>query len=146
MNSKRRIVWTILTLLLAAAVSLSAAVGGEKDHWANLKKELNLTDAQVAQLQQKFEALRPQGEEMELKVRAVRSQIEEEEKATAPDRKAIEHKNAELAAAKREWKEKVTAIYRAVLTSEQFAKWQRMESDEKHEKARKEISEKKNKD
>jgi cell division protein FtsB len=144
MKTNKRIFVTMLALLLAAAVSLSA--GGEKEHWAKLKQELNLADAQVTQLQQKFEALRPQGEAMEQRVKALRSEIENQEKAAAPDRMLLEQKKTELASAKKEWKEKVTDLYRSVLNKEQYAKWEQMESNYQHEKEKKDYSEKKKKD
>jgi capsule polysaccharide export protein KpsE/RkpR len=144
MKTNKRIFLTMLALLLAAAVSLSA--GGGKEYFAKLKQELNLTDAQVTQLEQRFESLRPQGQALELKVKALRQDIEAQEKAASPDRRVIEERKAELATVKTEWKEKYTDIYRSVLTKEQFAKWQQMESNEKHEKEKKEYTEKKKKD
>ena len=144
MKTKKGIFLTMLALLLVAAVSLSA--GGEKEHWAKLKQELNLTDAQVSQLEQRFEALRPQGEAMELRVKALHAEIESQEKAAAPDRQLLEQKKAELASAKKEWKAKVTDLYRSVLTKEQYAKWEQMESNYHREKEKKEYSEKKKKD
>jgi capsule polysaccharide export protein KpsE/RkpR len=142
MKTKKGIFLAALAFLLVAAVSLSA--GGGKEHWAKLKQELNLTDAQLTQLQQKFEALNPQGQALELKVRALRQDIEEQEKAAAPDRRVIEQKKAELETVRREWREKTTDIYRSTLTKEQFSKWQEMEA--KGEKEKKEYSEKKKKD
>ena len=137
----------MLALVLVSSVSLAAGGGEKKDHWAHLKKELNLTDAQVTQLQQKFDAIHSQGEEAEMKSRALREEIEAQEKAITPNRQIIEQRKASLEALHKEWKAKVTDIYRSVLTSEQFSKWQQMEYDEKHEKEKKEYSEKKkNKD
>jgi cell division protein FtsB len=144
MKTKKGMLVTGVALLLVAAVSISA--GGGKEYFAKLKQELSLSDAQVTQLQQKFDALHPQGEAMEQKVKTLRGEIEAQEKAASPDRAVIEQKHAELVAAKKEWKEKVTDIYRGVLTKEQFAKWQQMESDYQHEKEKKESSEKKKKD
>ncbi len=144
MKTNKGIFVTMFALLLATAVLLSA--GGGKEYWAKLKQELNLTDAQVTQLEQKFEAIRPQGQALELKVKALRQDIEVQEKAAAPDRRVIEEKKAQLATVKMEWKEKYTGIYRSVLTKDQFAKWQQMESNDKHEKEKKEYSEKKKKD
>ena len=147
MKSKKGILGTILVLLLAAAVSLSAGGGEKKDHLAYLQKELSLSDAQVTQLKQKFDAIHSQGEEAELKARALRGEIEDQEKSANPNRQIIEQRKASLEALHKEWKAKVTDIYRSVLTSEQFAKWQKMESDERHDKEKKEYREKKkNKD
>jgi hypothetical protein len=144
MKTKKRIFLTMLAILLAVAVSLSA--GGGKEYFAKLKQELNLTDAQVTQLEQKFEGIRPQGEAWEQRVKALRAEIESQEKAASPDRTVIEQKKAEMAAVKKEWKEKALEIYRSVLTKEQYAKWEQMESNYQREKEKKEYSEKKKKD
>jgi Spy/CpxP family protein refolding chaperone len=139
MKTRKGIFLTMLALLLAAAVTLSA--GGGKEHWAKLKQELNLTDAQVTQLEQKFEAIRPQGEALELKVKELQREIEEQEKAAVPDKKVIDEKRLERERLTKEWHEKASEIYRSVLTKEQFTKFQEMRAKEK-----KEYSEKKKKD
>jgi len=120
MKTNKAKYFTVLAMLLALAVTLSA--GGDKDKMAKLKAELNLTDAQVAQLEQKFEALKPYGE----KFTALKTGLESLEKAATPDQKAIDAKKAELMAFKKEYKEKANAIYRSVLTKEQFAKLEAM--------------------
>lgn len=139
MKTKKRIFVTMLALLLAAAVSLSA--GGDKEHWAKLKQDLTLTDTQVTQLQQKFEEFRLQNQPVEEKAKGLWREIEELEKAGSSDRSGIDAKKAELAALKKEWKEKSNHIYRSVLSKEQFVKLQEMKAREE-----KEYSAKKKKD
>ncbi len=124
MKTTKRIFLTTLALLLVTAVSLSAG----EERWAKLKQELNLTDSQVTQLEQKFETLQPLME----KGKALKSELKALESAATPDQKAIGAKKAELDVLHKEWKEKATPIYRSVLTQEQFAKLQEM--DAKHEK------------
>jgi chromosome segregation ATPase len=136
MKTKKGIFFTVLAFALVATVAVSA--GGDKENWVKLKAELNLTDAQVTQLQQKFEAIKPQGQEHELKVKALKSEIASLEKAASPDKQAIDLKKAELMSAKTAWKEKSNEIYRSVLSSDQFAKLQQM-----HAKEKKAYSEKK---
>lgn len=132
-----------LALLLAAAVSFSGA-GEHKDKWAKMKAELNLTDAQVTELQQKFEEIRPQGEDLERRSKALHSEIETLERASSPDQQAIQAKRSQLEAVTKEWHEKTTAIFRSVLTPEQFTKLDQMHSKreqeerEEHEKQAKE--------
>jgi len=138
MKTKKGIFLAMLVILLAAAVSLSA--GGDKEHWAKLKQELNLTDTQVAQLQQKFEEFRLQNQPVEEKAKGLWREIEELEKAGSPDRSVIDAKKAELAALKKDWKEKSNQTYRSVLSKEQFVKLQEMKAREE-----KEYSEKKKK-
>jgi Spy/CpxP family protein refolding chaperone len=140
---------TLALLMTAAAVSLSAGTNGEhKDKWAHMKAELNLTDAQVSELQQKFEAIRPQGEDLERRSKALHSEIESLEKASSPDQQAIQEKRSQLEAMTREWHEKATAIFRSVLTPEQFTKLDQMHSKreqeerEEHEKQVKEHRDK----
>lgn len=93
MKTKKEIFLTTLALFLLAAVSLSA--GGDKEYWAKLKKELSLTDAQVTQLQEKFEALHPQGEQLEERMRAIKREMQELERAATPDEKAMREKRDE---------------------------------------------------
>lgn len=139
MKTRKGIFLTMLVILLAAAVSLSA--GGDKEHWAKLKQELNLTDAQVTQLQQKFEEFRLQNQPLEEKAKGLWREIEELEKAGSSDRSVIDAKKAELAPLKKEWTEKSNQIYRSVLSKEQFVKLQEMRAREE-----KEYSAKKKKD
>lgn len=142
MKTKKEIFLTTLALFLLAAVSLSA--GGDKEYWAKLKKDLSLTDAQVTQLQEKFEALHPQGEQLEERMRAIKREMQELERAATPDEKAMREKRDERDRLTKEWKEKKMDIFRSVLSAEQFAKFQDMEARAMKEK--KEHSEKKTKD
>jgi len=139
MKTKKRIFFTVLAFVLAAAVSVSA--GGDKEHWAKLKQELTLTDTQVTQLQQKFEEFRLQNQPLEEKAKGLWREIEELEKAGTSDRSVIDAKKAELAPLKKEWMEKANQIYRSVLSKEQFVKLQEMRAREE-----KEYSAKKKKD
>src|SRR5262249_13739525 len=132
---------TLALLMTAVAVSLAAGTNGEhKDKWAHMKAELNLTDAQVSELQQKFEAIRPQGEDLERRSKALHSEIESLERASSPDQQAIQAKRSQMEALTAEWREKKIAIFRSVLTPEQFAKMDQMHSKmegkerEEHEK------------
>jgi chromosome segregation ATPase len=141
MKTKKGILLSAVGLFLAAAVTLVAGEGAEK--WAKMKQELGLSDAQVAQLQQKFEALTPQGEEAERKAKDLHRQLEELERAENPDQKAISAKKQELEALTHEWNEKANQIYRSVLTKEQFSKLEDMRA--KHMRQEKEHSEKEKK-
>jgi Spy/CpxP family protein refolding chaperone len=106
--------------MLAAAVSLSA--GDEK--WTKLKAELNLSDAQVTQLQEKFKQLDP----LYQKAMTLKEELKALETAATPDNRAIEAKKANLVALKLEWKAKADAIYKSVLTRDQFTKLEEMEA------------------
>jgi Spy/CpxP family protein refolding chaperone len=141
MKTRKGILLSTVGFLLATAVMLAAGEGVEK--WAKMKQELGLSDAQVAQLQQKFAALTPQGEETERKARDLHRQLEEMERAENPDQKAITAKKQELEALTHEWTEKTNQIYRSVLTKEQFSKLEEMH--EKHMREEKEHSEKEKK-
>jgi len=127
-----------MAFLLAAAVSLAAH--DKKEKFAKLQAELGLSDAQVAQLQQKFDALSPVGEDMERRAKALTDEIRVLEKSTNPgDQQTLSAKRSEREALTQEWHEKVMAIYRSVLTTEQFAKFDEMHSrKEKEEQERKE--------
>jgi len=118
--------FTVLAVLLVAAVTVSAG----EDKWAKLKVELNLSDAQVTQLQQKFEQLQP----LAAKAKAIKTDLKALKSAATTDENAIKAKKAQLAEIKKEWKERAAAIYSSVLTQEQYAKLQAMEA--KHEKSR----------
>jgi Spy/CpxP family protein refolding chaperone len=144
---RKAIFLSTIGLLLVAAVSLSSA-GDGKDKWAKMKAELNLTDAQVSALQQKFEAVRPQGEDLERRSKALHSEIESLERASSPDQQTIQAKRSELESITKEWHEKKIAIFRSVLTPEQFTKLDQMHSKmegqerEEHEKHAKEHHDK----
>src|SRR5262249_37159908 len=111
---RKAIFLSTLALVLAVAASMSA--GDHKENWAKMKAELNLTDAQVSELQQKFEEIRPQGEDLERRYKALHNEIESLEKASSPDQQAIQAKRSQLEAVTKEWHEKTTAIFRSVLT------------------------------
>jgi hypothetical protein len=134
---KRTFLITV-AFLLAAVVSLSA--GDKKEKFAKLQAELGLSDAQVAQLQQKFDELSPMGQDMERRAKALTEEIRVLEKSTDPgDQQTLSAKRSEREAITQGWHEKVTAIYRSVLTTEQFAKFDEMHSRrEKEEQERKE--------
>ena len=117
-------------ILLALVVAVSAYAGGDKaEKLAKLKTELNLTDAQVTQLDQKFAQLDPIME----RAKKMKAEITALENATPQDTKALEAKRAEMAEVKKEYKAKVTSIFRSVLNDEQYAKWEAMNAE--YEKA-----------
>src|SRR5215831_12403588 len=122
----KRIFLITMAFLLAAAVSLSA--GDKKEKFAKLQAELGLSDDQVAQLQQKFDAISPQGQDMERRAKALNEEIRTLESSANPDEQALSAKRSEREALTQEWHEKVRAIYKSVLTSEQFAKLDQMHS------------------
>jgi hypothetical protein len=129
MKSKKGILLTIVALVLVSAVAFAA--GGDK--WAKMKADLNLTDAQVTQLQEKFKQLDPLME----KAMALKKEIQILEKATPPDQKAIEASKNELATLKKAWTSKAEAIYKSVLTTEQLAKLKDLEAKDQKEQAAK---------
>ncbi|HXV74532.1 MAG TPA: hypothetical protein VD713_07365 [Sphingomonadales bacterium] len=121
MKSKRIFMGT-MALVLTGAVALMA--GG--DHWAKLKAEIGLSDAQISQLESKFAELRPLKE----KAVAVKTELKALETAASPDQKAISAKKAELDGIKKEWTAKSDAIYRSVMSKEQFAKFQTWQAEQ----------------
>jgi Spy/CpxP family protein refolding chaperone len=140
----KRIFLITIAFLLAAAVSLAAHDKDKKEKFAKLQAELGLSDAQVAQLQQKFNELSPSGEEMERRAKALNEQIRTLESSANPDQQALNAKRSEREALTQEWHEKVRAIYKSVLTEEQFAKLDQMHSN--HDKESKEGHEQKEKE
>ena len=126
MKSKRIFLGT-LALVLAGSVALLA--GG--DHWAKLKAEIGLSDAQVQQLEEKFAELKPVKE----KAMAVKNELKALEAAGTPDQKAISAKKAELDGIKKEWNAKADAIYRSVMTKDQFAKFQTWQAEQEKQYA-----------
>ena len=120
-------------LMLAVALSASASLYSGGDHsekLLRLKADLNLTNEQVAQLEEKFVQLEP----IIARARTIRTELENLADSPDPDEKAIQAKHAELEKAKKEYKEKVAEIFRSVLTREQFAKWESMQAE--HNKSR----------
>lgn len=138
MKTNKGIFVTVLALLLVAAVSLSAGGDKDKEKWAKLKQELTLSDAQVTQLQQKFEEFQLQNQPLMDKVKGLWSEVEALEKAATPDRSLIEAKRAEMTSLKKEWREKSDHIYRSVLSKEQFVKLQEMRAQEEKKYSAKE--------
>ena len=125
---------TLALLMTAVAVSLSAGTNGDhKENFAKMKTELNLTDAQVSELERKFAEIRPQGEDLERRYKAIKGEIETLEHATPPDEQAIQDKRSQLETLTREWHEKTAAIFRSVLTQEQLTKLDQMHSKKEHE-------------
>lgn len=123
MKSHKTMLLAGLALVLAFAVTVAAG-GDEK--MKKLKAELNLTDAQVTQLEQRFTELEP----LSARAKAVKTDLKALETAANPDTRAIAAKKTELDGIKKEWKGKAEAIYRSVLTSEQFTKFQAMQRAE----------------
>lgn len=110
---------------LAVALALAVTVQAHDEKMAKLKADLNLTDAQVSQLETRFKELNPLAE----RAKAVKTDLKALESAAAPDQRAINAKKAELETIKKEWHEKSTAIYRSVLNKEQFAKHEAMQAE-----------------
>ena len=135
----KKIFLTTVVFLLAASISLFA--GDKKEKFAKLQAELGLSDAQVAQLQQKFDEFRPVAEDMELRQKALTSDIQMLEKSSNPDQQALATKRSQREALTQEFHEKKIAIFRSVLTQEQFAKLDQMQHHEKEEHERKEAKE-----
>jgi Spy/CpxP family protein refolding chaperone len=124
MNACNR--WILSALVVALVTVVSVYAGGDRaEKLARMKTELNLTDAQVDQFDQKFDTLNPVIE----RAKALKTEIKELEAAPSPNQKAINAKKVELENVKREYHEKVTSIFRSVLTKEQFAKWEAQQAE-----------------
>jgi Spy/CpxP family protein refolding chaperone len=122
MMKMKRILFAALAVALLASLTVSAG-GDEK--MKKLKADLNLTDAQVAQLEARFKELDPMAE----RYKAVKAELTTLEQANPANPRAVEAKKNELASVKKEWKERSDAVYRSVLTSEQWTKLQAMRAD-----------------
>ena len=129
MKSKTGMFFASLAVVLATAIPMLA--GG--DHMAKMKADLNLTDEQVTQIEQKFEQLKPVKE----KAMAIKTELKALEGAASPNQKAIDAKKAELEGVKKEWKAKADSIYRSVLTKEQYAKFQTWQAENEKQYATK---------
>ena len=129
MKHKKEMIFTLAAVLLVVGIVFAA--GG--DEWAKMKADLNLTDAQVTQLQEKFKQLDP----LYQKAMALKKEIQTLEEAASPDQKVIDAKKNELAALKKEWKPKADAIYKSVLTPEQMQKMAEMQAKYQKEEAAK---------
>jgi len=140
----RRIFLITIAFLLGAVVSLAAH--DKKEKFAKLQAELGLSDAQVAQLQQKFNELAPMGEDMERKAKALTEVIRVLEGSANPDQQALNAKRVERERLTQEWHEKVMAIYRSVLTNEQFAKFDQMHARREREEQERKEKEKEHRD
>ena len=134
MKAKRNLL-TLVALVLVGVLCVYA----HGDKFAELKAELDLSDAQVAQLQKKFTELEP----LEARAKTIKTELEALKAAPEQNVKAIEAKKTELEAVKREWRAKNEAIFRSVLTKEQYAKFERVQAEhEKNERAEREKAEK----
>lgn len=128
MKVKSSMVVTLMVVALVAVVS--AYAGGDRaQKLAKLKTELNLTDAQVTQLDQRFAQLDPIIE----RAKKMKAEITALENETPQNTRALEAKRAEMATVKKEYKAKVAFIFRSVLNNEQYAKWEAMNAE--YEKA-----------
>lgn len=133
MKLNRNVVVTLMVVALVAVV-FAYAGGDRAEKLAKLKTELNLTDAQVNQLDQKFTQLDPIIE----RAKKMKAEITALENATPQDTRALEAKRAEMTEVKKEYKAKVTSIFRSVLNNEQYAKWEAMNAEyEKSHSAKK---------
>jgi Spy/CpxP family protein refolding chaperone len=117
--------WALLTLVLLAVIVLYA--GGDK--MEKMKAELNLSDAQVSQLEQRMGELQPLAD----RAKAIKAEIKELESSANPDANAISAKRTALEAVKKEWHQKAEAVYRSVLTPEQWTKYEAMKAQHKAE-------------
>ena len=147
MKIQQKFLAALTAFLLVACVSLFAGDRREKvDYVAKLKAELNLTDAQATQLQQKIDELKLQGQQQEEQARALRKEIEELANASPRDDQAIAAKKMQLESLTQGWQEKWIAIFRTVLTQEQFEKWKQMRAErekiELRERRERELREK----
>ena len=146
MKTRYRFFGLFAAFLLVSFASLFAGERHDKvDYIAKLKAELNLSDAQVTQLQQKFQELKLQGGQQEEQGRALRKEIETLAQASPRDDEAIAAKKRQLEAMTQAWHDKWIAIFRTVLTPEQFTKWDQMQAtrvkEERREWREKEIRE-----
>jgi Spy/CpxP family protein refolding chaperone len=125
----------LLVMLALVVVAVSGYAGGDKaEKLAKLKTELNLTDAQVTQLDQKFAQLDPIVE----RAKKIKGELNALESATPKDAGAIDAKRAEMTEVKKEYKAKAASIFRSVLNNEQYAKWEAMNAEyEKSHSAKK---------
>jgi hypothetical protein len=115
----------VLAVVVMLAIAVSAAAGGDK--MAKLKAELNLTDQQVAQLEQKTDTLKPLLD----RVYALKSDLKALKESSSPDPKAVSAKEEELMAAKKEYHSKWEAALKSVATPEQWTKYESMEAEHK---------------
>lgn len=128
---KRKSMWflAVMATVLIAAVAVSAG----EDKMAKLKADLNLTDAQVQQLNAGWEKMQPMYE----KIKTMKTDLKALKEAASPDAKAIEAKQSEVEKAVTTYKEKNQALFRSVLTTEQFAKYETMNAEHAKQQAAK---------
>ena len=117
------------TILLAAVVLVAAmalVAGGDKaGKLAKLKADLNLSDQQVSQLDAKMTQMEPLG----ARIGTLKDELKALQGASTPDTKAISAKESELMAAKKESKEKWAAALKSVLSTDQWVKYEQMQSN-----------------
>ena len=122
MKSKKTIL--LATIVLVAAMALVA--GGDKaGKLAKLKADLNLSDQQVSQLDAKMTQMEP----LSTRIGTLKDELKALQGASTPDTKAISAKEAEMMAAKKEYKEKWTAALKSVLSTDQWAKYEQMQAN-----------------
>ena len=122
MKSKKTIL--LAAIVLVAAMALVA--GGDKaGKLAKLKADLNLSDQQVSQLDAKMTQMEPLG----ARIGTLKDELKALQGASTPDTKAISAKEAEMMAAKKEYKEKWAAALKSVLSTDQWAKYEQMQAN-----------------
>jgi hypothetical protein len=120
MSACHRWILTALVVALLTVVTVYAGDENRPEMLARLKTELRLTDAQVEQFDRELDSIEPVIE----RAQAIKAEIREMEACSDADPKTLRARRVELETLKREFEERTVSVFRAVLTKEQFAKWE----------------------